>query len=83
MALGDGVRRVVDSLRARRTLSQSVSTRTGRAWTSEIGGYLAALRGQGSQTEIVLWERFRHHVSMTGKLINCIAMTGARKRGSS
>lgn len=46
---------------------------------SEIGEYLASLRADGSPTEIVVWERFQHRVSVTGKPIHYIAVA-AHKR---
>ena len=46
--------------------------------TSDIGDELAVLRAQGSGTEIVVWERFRHRLTMTGEPIHYLAI-GARK----
>ena len=45
---------------------------------SDIGDELAVLRADGSGTEIVVWERFRHRLTMAGKPIHYLAI-GARK----
>ena len=50
-----------------------------RPGASDIGDELAALRGGAAGTEIVVWERFRHRLSMAGKPIHYIAVA-ARKR---
>jgi hypothetical protein len=47
--------------------------------TSDIGDELAAMRGDASQTEIVVWERFQHRLSMNGAPIHYFAIA-ARKR---
>jgi SAM-dependent methyltransferase len=46
---------------------------------SDIGDELAALRADPAGTEIVVWERFRHRLSMSGRPIHYVAV-GARKR---
>lgn len=47
--------------------------------TSDIGDELALLRAGGGDTEVVVWERFRHRLAMAGEPIHYIAI-GARKR---
>jgi hypothetical protein len=49
--------------------------------TSDIGDELAVLRAEGSGTEIVVWERFRHRMTMAGEPIHYLAI-GARKTAS-
>lgn len=56
----------------------TVHERLAQPGASDIGDELAALRAAGSGTEIVVWERFRHRLSMAGKPIHYIAV-GARK----
>jgi len=45
---------------------------------SDIGDELEALGASPAGTEIVVWERFRHRLSMAGKPIHYVAV-GARK----
>jgi hypothetical protein len=47
--------------------------------TSDIGDELAAMGREDSDTEIVVWERFRHRLSMSGAPIHYVAIA-ARKR---
>jgi hypothetical protein len=50
-----------------------------RPGASDIGDELAALRAGAAGTQIVVWERFRHRLSMAGRPIHYVAV-GARKR---
>lgn len=51
-----------------------------RPGASDVGDELALLRGGHAGTEIVVWERFRHRLSVSGEPIHYLAV-GARKVG--
>jgi predicted TPR repeat methyltransferase len=46
---------------------------------SDIGDELAILGADGGDTEIVVWERFRHRLSMAGEPIHYIAVAARRR----
>jgi hypothetical protein len=48
------------------------------AGESDIGDYLAKQREAARETEVVLWERFRHRVTMAGDTLHYVAVA-ARK----
>ncbi len=56
----------------------TVNEELAQAGGSDIGDYLAELRGSARGTEVVLWERFRHRLTMAGEPIYYVAVA-ARK----
>lgn len=59
-------------------LAITVNETLAQTHASDIGDYLAELQGSASETEIVLWEPFRHRLTMAGEPIRYVAVA-ARK----